>query len=103
VDREPADLDLDARIGASVVVRFHGANDSLRPAMDLDTLDHREVEHDGFRTHSVAGGEGKPILFLHGFPQFWFLWRNQLATLGDSHSAYAPDMRGFNLTDKPQD
>jgi pimeloyl-ACP methyl ester carboxylesterase len=71
--------------------------------MELDALEHRHVEHDGFRMHYVAGGEGEPILFLHGFPQFWFLWRNQLAALGDSHSVYAPDMRGFNLTDKPQD
>jgi pimeloyl-ACP methyl ester carboxylesterase len=71
--------------------------------MKLDDLDHRYAEHDGFRMHYVAGGEGKPILFLHGFPQFWFLWRNQLAEFGDDHAVYAPDMRGFNLTDKPED
>jgi epoxide hydrolase 4 len=55
------------------------------------------------RLHYVSRGEGKPILFLHGFPQFWFLWREQLADLGDDYAVYAPDMRGFNLSCKPED
>jgi epoxide hydrolase 4 len=46
---------------------------------------------------------GKPILFLHGFPQFWFLWRHQLAVLGEDHAVYAPDMRGYNLSCRPED
>ena len=46
-------------------------------------------------------GEGKPLLRLHGFPQFWFLWRNQLADLGEDHAVYAADMRGYNLSCKP--
>ena len=53
--------------------------------------------------HYVTRGEGKPILFLHGFPQFWFLWRRQLADLGDDHAVYAPDMRGYNLSCRPED
>jgi pimeloyl-ACP methyl ester carboxylesterase len=53
--------------------------------------------------HYVSRGEGKPMLFLHGFPQFWFLWREQLADLGEDHVVYAPDMRGYNLSCKPED
>jgi pimeloyl-ACP methyl ester carboxylesterase len=53
--------------------------------------------------HYVTRGQGKPLLFLHGFPQFWFLWREQLADLGDDHAVYAPDMRGYNLSCKPED
>lgn len=53
--------------------------------------------------HYVSRGEGNPILFLHGFPQFWFLWRRQLADLGQDHSVYAADMRGYNLSSKPED
>ena len=53
--------------------------------------------------HYVTRGEGKPILFLHGFPQFWFLWRRQLADLGEDHAVYAPDMRGYNLSCRPED
>ena len=53
--------------------------------------------------HYVTRGEGTPILFLHGFPQFWFLWRRQLADLGDDHAVYAPDMRGYNLSCRPEE
>ena len=66
-------------------------------------LDHRFSEASGTRIHYVTRGEGKPILFMHGFPQFWFLWRNQLADLGEDHAVFAPDLRGFNLSDKPED
>jgi len=55
------------------------------------------------RMHYVSRGEGSPILFLHGFPQFWFLWRHQLADLGRDHRAIAADMRGYNLSCKPED
>src|SRR5215203_3066576 len=66
-------------------------------------LSHHFAELDSCRIHYVAAGEGKPILFLHGFPQFWFLWRRQLVDLGEHHAVYAPDMRGYNLSCKPED
>jgi len=55
------------------------------------------------RIHYVSRGQGAPLLFLHGFPQFWFLWREQLTDLGEDHAVYAPDMRGFNLSCRPED
>ena len=66
-------------------------------------LEHRYADLSECRMHYVTRGEGKPILFLHGFPQFWFLWRRQLADLGEDHAVYAPDMRGYNLSCKPQE
>ena len=48
-----------------------------------------------------AEAEAEPILFMHGFPQFWFLWRHQLAGLSSDFHCVAPDLRGFNLSDKP--
>jgi epoxide hydrolase 4 len=70
-------------------------------ALAADDLEHRHIETDGCRLHYVRRGQGKPILFLHGFPQFWFLWRRQLEDLGEDHAVYAPDMRGYNLSCKP--
>ena len=64
-------------------------------------IEHRYADLDECRIHYVARGEGKPILFLHGFPQFWFLWRHQLEDLGDDYAVYAPDMRGYNLSCHP--
>lgn len=51
--------------------------------------------------HYVAAGSGKLILFAHGFPEFWYEWKRQLAEFGRDHLAVAPDLRGYNLTEKP--
>ncbi len=42
-------------------------------------------------------------MFLHGFPEFWAAWENQLAEFGQDRQAVAPDLRGFNLSSKPSD
>jgi len=57
----------------------------------------------GIRLHYVTSGTGPLILFLHGFPEFWYAWKNQLTDFGRDHQAVALDMRGFNLSDKPTD
>ncbi|CAG9164349.1 alpha/beta fold hydrolase [Cupriavidus pampae] len=59
----------------------------------------------GMRLHYASAGEqGKPlILFVHGFPEFWYAWERQLAEFGQTHFAVAPDLRGFNLSGKPSD
>ena len=41
------------------------------------------------------------MLFLHGFPEFWYEWRKQLPEFATDHFAVAPDMRGYNLSSKP--
>jgi pimeloyl-ACP methyl ester carboxylesterase len=55
----------------------------------------------GVRLHYVVQGKGPLIIFLHGFPEFWYEWKDQLAEFGKDHRAVAPDMRGYNLSDKP--
>jgi epoxide hydrolase 4 len=57
----------------------------------------------GVRLHYATSGTGPLILFLHGFPEFWYAWKNQLLDFGRGHRAVALDMRGFNLSDKPSD
>ncbi|MBV8819328.1 MAG: alpha/beta hydrolase [Acidobacteriaceae bacterium] len=61
------------------------------------------AEVNGVRLHYVSAGKGPLILFLHGFPEFWYEWKNQLAEFGKDHLAVAPDMRGYNLSAKPED
>lgn len=63
---------------------------------------HDYAEVNGVRLHYVAAGEGPLILFLHGFPEFWYGWKDQLAEFGKDHLAVAPDMRGYNLSSKPE-
>ncbi len=64
-------------------------------------LKHEYAEVNGVRLHYVSAGKGKLILFLHGFPEFWYEWKNQLAEFGRQRLAVAPDMRGYNLSAKP--
>ncbi|MDQ3907143.1 MAG: alpha/beta fold hydrolase [Acidobacteriota bacterium] len=56
------------------------------------------------RLHYAESGEaGRPlVVLLHGFPEFWYSWRHQLAALGERFHVVAPDMRGYNLSDKPE-
>lgn len=62
---------------------------------------HSFADVNGVRLHYAHAGEGRLILFLHGFPEFWYAWRNQLAEFGRDSFAVAPDMRGYNLSSKP--
>jgi epoxide hydrolase 4 len=63
---------------------------------------HDYAEVNGIRLHYVTNGAGKLILFVHGFPEFWYAWKDQLAEFGRDHCAVALDMRGYNLSDKPE-
>lgn len=55
--------------------------------------------------HYVAHGNvDRPLLlFLHGFPEFWYVWRRQMLALGDAFHCVAPDLPGYNLSSKPAD
>jgi pimeloyl-ACP methyl ester carboxylesterase len=64
-------------------------------------LKHAYAEVNGVRLHYVTAGKGKLIMFVHGFPEFWYEWKNQLAEFGRNYQAVAPDMRGYNLSSKP--
>lgn len=55
----------------------------------------------GLRFHYAIDGDGQTMLFLHGFPEFWYEWRNLLGEFGRDYQVVAPDLRGYNLTEKP--
>ncbi len=57
----------------------------------------------GVRLHYVEAGEGPLVVLLHGFPEFWYSWRRQIPALAQAgFHVVAPDMRGYNLSDKPK-
>ena len=64
---------------------------------------HAEAEVNGVRLHYAAAGAGSLVMFVHGFPEFWYEWRRQLVEFGRDHLAVAPDMRGYNLSSRPSD
>ena len=54
------------------------------------------------RLHYVEAGEGPLVVLLHGFPEFWYGWRDQIRPLAAAgFRVVAPDMRGYNLSSKP--
>ncbi|MGH2517888.1 MAG: alpha/beta fold hydrolase [Ktedonobacterales bacterium] len=59
------------------------------------------AETNGTRLHYVAAGAGPLVLLLHGFPEFWYSWRHQLPALAERFRVVAPDLRGYNLSEKP--
>ncbi|MEW6207403.1 MAG: alpha/beta hydrolase [Acidobacteriota bacterium] len=68
-------------------------------------LRHDYIEVNGVRLHYVSSGSSDDglIMFVHGFPEFWYEWKNQLEEFGRDHFAVAPDMRGYNLSSKPEE
>lgn len=64
-------------------------------------IKHEYADVNGVRLHYATAGKGKLIMFVHGFPEFWYEWKNQLAEFGRDYQAVAPDMRGYNLSSKP--
>jgi pimeloyl-ACP methyl ester carboxylesterase len=68
-----------------------------------DTFSSRIVEAGGLRQHVVIGGEGPPLLLVHGWPESWYAWRFVMPALAETHTVVAVDQRGMGLTGKPED
>jgi pimeloyl-ACP methyl ester carboxylesterase len=61
----------------------------------------RFIDANGLRQHVVIGGDGPPLLLVHGWPQFWYQFRLIMPALAQHFEVIAPDQRGRGLTDKP--
>jgi pimeloyl-ACP methyl ester carboxylesterase len=73
------------------------------PAGFTDTFTSRYVDAGGLRMHAVTGGEGPPLLLVHGWPQLWYQFRMIMPALARDFSVVAVDQRGIGLSDIPQD
>jgi epoxide hydrolase 4 len=72
---------------------------TLPPATLPPDLEHRNATVNGINMHYVSAGSGPVVVLLHGFPEFWYSWRHQIAGLADSFRVVAPDLRGYNETE----
>ena len=64
---------------------------------------HDFITTNGVRLHYVTQGSGPLMLFLHGFPEFWYSWRHQIPEFAKDYKVVAIDLRGYNDSDKPAD
>ena len=62
---------------------------------------HESVQVNGIRLHYVRQGQGTPLVLVHGWPEFWRVWRKILPLLARSHDVIAYDLRGFGASEKP--
>src|SRR5262245_65990611 len=73
------------------------------PTLETLSVIHQHATVNGVRLHYVEAGTGPLVILLHGFPEFWYSWRNQLPALADAgFRAIAPDLRGYNESEKPR-
>ena len=68
-----------------------------------DTFTSRYIDTGDLRQHVVTGGEGPPLLLVHGWPQTWYAWRMLMPALARDFSVVAVDQRGIGLSGKPAD
>jgi pimeloyl-ACP methyl ester carboxylesterase len=69
--------------------------------IDNVTFSHRTASVNGIQMHYVIGGQGDPIVLLHGWPQTWYTWRHIMPALAQNYTVIAPDLRGIGDSSKP--
>ena len=62
---------------------------------------HGYLDTNGINIHYVRQGSGTPLVLLHGWPEFWMVWRKNIPALSEDFDVVAPDLRGFGETDRP--
>lgn len=70
----------------------------LQPGWRSERIELSEVE-----LHCIVAGSGPLLIFLHGFPEFWYSWKDQIAEFSSEYTVVVPDLRGFNESSKPDE
>ncbi len=65
-------------------------------------VEHGYADSNGVKIHYATIGKGPLIVMIHGFPDFWYTWRDQMEALAPNYQVVAIDQRGYNLSDKPK-
>jgi len=90
------------RFGMAVLAAFVATTYVAAAEEDVFAqVKHGYAENNGVKIHYASMGSGPLVVMIHGFPDFWYSWRHQMAALSDSYTCVAMDLRGYNLSDKP--
>jgi len=72
-------------------------------AADIEgKVTHGYADSNGVKIHYASLGKGPLVVMIHGFPDYWYTWRDQMQALSGEYQCVAIDQRGYNLSDKPQ-
>jgi pimeloyl-ACP methyl ester carboxylesterase len=88
-------------LGAMTLVLAAGAALAEQKPLS-ERVENGFAQNNGVKIHYVSIGKGPLVVFIHGFPDAWYSWRNQMEALSDSYKCVALDLRGYNLSDKPK-
>jgi pimeloyl-ACP methyl ester carboxylesterase len=89
-------------LAALVMSMFNFAAPSVASADIWDEVEHGFADSDGVKIHYATVGEGPLVIMIHGFPDFWYTWREQMTALQGDYKVVAIDQRGYNRSDKPE-
>jgi pimeloyl-ACP methyl ester carboxylesterase len=65
------------------------------------TFSHNTASVNGIQLHYVIGGQGDPVVLLHGWPETWYAWHKIMPALAKNYTVIAPDLRGLGDSSKP--
>jgi pimeloyl-ACP methyl ester carboxylesterase len=68
---------------------------------NVSGVTHSTVKANGIDVHVARAGEGPPLVLLHGWPEFWYVWHKVVPLLAGKYELIMPDLRGFGATEKP--
>ncbi len=69
--------------------------------IDNVTFSHNMASVNGIQMHYVIGGQGDPVVLLHGWPETWYAWHQVMPALAKNYTVIAPDLRGLGDSSKP--
>jgi hypothetical protein len=69
--------------------------------IDNMTFFHHMGTVNGIQMHYVIGGQGAPVVLIHGFPETWYEWRDVMPALAKNYTVIVPDLRGLGDSSKP--
>ena len=75
---------------------------STTNADESDLGKHGYAQSGDVKIHYVTKGEGPLLVMIHGFPDYWYTWREQIPALSEHFQVVAMDQRGYNLSGKPE-
>jgi len=91
----------EQKVEAVSVVNAAPDDSSINPADPPANFKHQTAKVNGINIHYVIGGQGEPLVLIHGFGQNWYMWNRLLPELSKHFTVIAPDMRGVGESDKP--